>query len=132
MKAADVRGEPRQRTGVNLGGMQRAFDFEMCGDDVVENASTMKLSMIVVITSCAPNFALSTPGTPPTTAPPNAAATMYTGSVTIAGSPAGNTRPIIPAMNPPAASWLSAPMLNNPARSPTATARPVHVSVVAL
>ena len=31
-----------------------------------------------------------------------------------------------------AASWLSAPMLNNPARRPSATASPVNTSVVAL
>jgi hypothetical protein len=32
----------------------------------------------------------------------------------------------------PAASWLSAPMLNSPARNPSATASPVKTSVVAL
>ena len=53
----------------------------------------MKLSMIVVITSCAPNFALSAPGTPPTMPPPIAAATRYTGSVTSAGSPGGQHEP---------------------------------------
>ena len=53
----------------------------------------MKLSMIVVITSCAPNFALSAPGIPPTIPPPIAAAMRYTGSVTSAGSPAGSSEP---------------------------------------
>src|SRR4051794_6513511 len=92
----------------------------------------MKFNMIVVITSCAPNRDLRTPGTPPTTPPPTAAATRYTGSVSNAGNPDGSARPTNAATNPPAATWLSAPMLNNPARRPTATASPVNVNVVAL
>ena len=55
----------------------------------------MKLSMIVVITSCAPNRALSCPAAPPTTPPPNADAATYTGSVTIQGKPGGSSKPTV-------------------------------------
>src|SRR6266550_1535808 len=57
----------------------------------------MKLSMIVVITSCAPNFALRTPGTPATTPPPAAAAIKYNGNVSSAGNPDGSNKPTIAA-----------------------------------
>src|SRR4051812_20250701 len=43
--------------------------------------------MIVTITSCAPNRALSTPGTAPTRPPPSAAASRYTGRQSSAGIP---------------------------------------------
>ena len=64
----------------------------------------MKFSMIVVITSCAPNLALSAPGTAPTAAPPAAAATMKTGNVRNEFIPVGSSNPTSAATNPPAAS----------------------------
>ncbi len=88
--------------------------------------------MIVVITSCAPNFAFRAPGIPPTIPPPVAAASMKTGRTASHGSPAGRIKPINAAQNPPAASWLSAPTLKSPARKPIDTAKPVKVSVVVL
>ena len=98
----------------------------------LRKASTTKLSMIVTITSLAPNFALSAPGTAPTRPPPAAAASRQASAAIGHGSPAGSTSPAAAAAKPPAAIWLSAPMLNNPARSGSATASPVQMSVVAL
>jgi hypothetical protein len=92
----------------------------------------MKLSMIVTITSCAPNRAFSVPGMAPITPPPAAAARMQSGTAIRAGVPAPSARPSAAAAKPPAASWLSAPMLNSPARRPSDTASPVKISVVAL
>ena len=98
----------------------------------LSSASTMKLSMIVVITSCAPHFARSAPGTNPTAPPAHIAAIVQSGTATSADVPAGSASPTSAAASPPAASCPSAPMLNRPARSPTATARPVQMSVVVL
>ena len=93
----------------------------------------MKLSMIVTITSLAPKRALSTPGNCADDATAEAAATRHAERMAItAGVPAGSASPMSAARKPPLASWLSAPMLNSPARMPNATASPVNVSVVAL
>ena len=88
--------------------------------------------MIVTITSLAPNRALSAPGTAPTSPPPSAAARMHSGTASSPGVPTGSASPTSAAAKPPAASWLSPPMLNSPARAPIAKASPVKVSVVAL
>ncbi len=48
----------------------------------------MKFIMIVVMTSWAPNRALSTPGIPPQTPPASTAARQQRGTSSTAGSPA--------------------------------------------
>ncbi|OGF23154.1 MAG: hypothetical protein A2V63_05345 [Candidatus Eisenbacteria bacterium RBG_19FT_COMBO_70_11] len=64
------------------------------------SAKAMKLSMIVLITSCAPKRALSTPGMNPQAPPAAAAASRQSGSSAIAGSPA-SAAPTSAAANPP-------------------------------
>ncbi|MDQ3674186.1 MAG: hypothetical protein M3365_07410, partial [Gemmatimonadota bacterium] len=67
-------------------------------------ASTMKLSMIVTITSCAPNRVFRYAGTDPTSPPAAPAATMQRGSAKMSGVPDGSASPASAAANPPAAS----------------------------
>ena len=52
----------------------------------------------------------------PPSPPPIIAASRHIGMASHGGMPAGSSKPSAPAQNPPAASWLSAPMLNRPAR----------------
>ena len=90
----------------------------------------MKFIMIVVITSCAPKRALSTPGIAPHAAPERMAAAKQRGISSHAGQPAK----VIPAQavaNAAMVSCPSAPMLSRPQRKATATARPVKRSGVA-
>jgi len=98
----------------------------------LSSANTMKLSMIVTITSCAPNLVLRYAGTDPTAPPARPAAIMHIGKASTSGVPTGSASPVSAAANPPAASWLSLPILNKPARRPNETARPVKARVVAL
>ena len=85
----------------------------------------MKLSMIVVITSCAPHFARSTPGTKPTAPPAHSArdgAQRHRDERR--RCPREARDPPAPHANPPAASCPSAPMLNSPARNPIGDGEP--------
>ena len=94
------------------------------------SAAATKFSMIVLITSCAPKRALSTPGIAPQPAPAAAAASSASGSCTPAGRPVSEA-PARPAAKPPRYIWPSTPMLNRPARKPSATASPVNSRGVA-
>jgi hypothetical protein len=88
--------------------------------------------MIVTITSLGPKRALSTPGTAPTA---SAAERRGEHAHRARRAPPGVRRSASPPArprSPPAASWLSPPMLNMPARRRDANASPVKVSVVAL
>ena len=90
----------------------------------------MKFIMIVVMTSCAPNRALSTPGIPPHTPPASTAAKQQSGTNRIAGSPP-KVIPTQAVAKEAMYSWPSAPMFSRPQRKATATARPVKMSGVA-
>ena len=59
----------------------------------LSSASTMKLSMIVTMTSCAPNLVLRYAGTAPTTPPAQPAAIMQRGSARMSGVPTGKREP---------------------------------------
>jgi len=86
----------------------------------------MKLSMIVVITSWAPVWARSQPGMPPQMAPPMKPARIARGRCTTSGSPV-SMNPTRTAVMPPMVIWPSTPMLNRPARNPSATDRPAMI-----
>ena len=81
----------------------------------------MKFIMIVVITSCAPNRALSTPGIAPHAPPERTAARKQSGTSSHAGHPA-NAIPTQAVANAAIVSCPSAPMFSRPQRKATATA----------
>ena len=82
--------------------------------------------MIVVITSCAPVCALSTPAIPPQIAPPIMPATNATSRCRPEGS--DQPKPTYPAKRAPMMSWPWAPMLNRPARKARETPSPAQIS----
>ena len=86
--------------------------------------------MMVVITSCAPKRALSTPGTAPQMPPARMAARKHSGSSNTAGRFASSI-PTQAVAKAAMVSCPSAPMLSSPQRKATATARPVKISGVA-
>ena len=88
----------------------------------------MLLSMIVVITSCAPVRALSSPAIPPNIAPPIAPAATASGTCNQPGP--SNAKPTHNEVIPPANIWPVAPMLNNPPLNAIDTARPLSRSGV--
>jgi len=83
--------------------------------------------MIVVMTSWAPVAARSHPAMEAHAAPASAPARSASGTWMIAGMPA-NEKPTITAAMPPISTWPSAPMLNSPARKPSAMPSPARVS----
>jgi hypothetical protein len=90
----------------------------------------MKFNMIVLITSCDPKRAFSTPGIAAQAAPAPTAARQQSGTSRSDGSPAS----LIPTHAVAKAATYncpSAPMFSRPPRSATATARPVKTSGVA-
>jgi hypothetical protein len=127
--ASEIRGTMPARTG-SVCSVSGTASLALTTQ--LSSARTMKLSMIVTITSCAPKRALSAPGTAPTALPARQAAATHSTTAIATGVPAGSQSPAMAAPNPPAASCPSPPMLNIPARIAIATASPVQVSVVAL
>ena len=91
----------------------------------------MKLSIIVLMTSWAPKRALRTPGTAPHADPASIATSSVIGSSTNADR-CPSAAAARAAANAATVSCPSTPMLNSPARKPTATARPQKTSGVAL
>ncbi len=88
----------------------------------------MKLNMMVVMTSWAPVFALSRPAIPPQMAPPTMPATIARIRWNGVGRP--TWIPTQVAAIPPISIWPWAPMLNSPARNPSATPRLARISGV--
>src|SRR3712207_288016 len=88
-----------------------------------------KFSMIVVITSCAPKYALRKPGIAPQRNP----VTTQPSRTRIIPRGPRNPRdtPSQAAVMAPIKNWPSPPMLKSPTRKATATARPVKIRGVA-
>ena len=89
----------------------------------------IQLSMIVVITSCAPVVALRKPAIAAHNAPAAAATTTVSntcGRCDMCGKLVPIQRPVMM----PIRYWPWPPMLNSPQRNANATARPVRISVV--
>ena len=89
----------------------------------------IQLSMIVVITSCAPTVAFRIPAIPAQTAPASIASTIARSACGIPGMPA-QTEPTQTATIAPIVYWPCPPMLNSPQRNANATASPVRISGV--
>ena len=89
--------------------------------------TAIQLSMIVVITSCAPTVAFRKPAIPAQSAPASAPATIASEDVQEAGQ-AGQVEPTQTAMIAPTRYWPWPPMLNIPQRNANATASPVRMS----
>ncbi len=85
--------------------------------------------MIVVITSCAPTVAFSTPATAAIAAPARAASTITRKMCSPFAMPA-HEEPTQTATIAPVMYWPCPPMLNRPQRNAKATASPVRISVV--
>ena len=92
-----------------------------------ERRIAVRLSMMVVITSCAPVAALSQPAMAAQPAPTSAPAASASGIWMSGGRPA-KENPTTTAARPARSSWPSAPMLNRPARKASATPRPARIS----
>src|SRR5215218_7922871 len=86
--------------------------------------------MMVVITGCAPKYALSTPGIAPQRKPASREPARTRGIATGPREP--RDTPSQAAVMAPMKNWPSPPMLKSPARKATATARPVKIRGVAL
>ena len=95
----------------------------------VATQTAIQLSMIVVITSCAPTVAFSRPAIPAQTAPARPA-TMTASGTWIQGDMPANEVPTQTAKIAPAKYCPCPPMLNIPQRNAKATARPVRTSGV--
>ena len=91
------------------------------------SCTAIRLSMIVVMTSCAPVAALSQPGIAAQAAPASTPARSASGRCMKIGSP-WMENPTATAAMPPAIIWPSAPMLKSPARKPSATPRAASVT----
>ena len=91
---------------------------------------TIQLSMIVVITSCAPTVPLRKPAMPASTAPATMAPRTVTMMSAKPGRPTafGSSVAISTAAIEPARYWPWPPMLKRPHRNAKATARPVRTS----
>jgi len=89
----------------------------------------MWLSMMVVMTSCAPVTALSTPAIAAHSAPVIMPTTIA--SSMCSGHGSSSEKPIQPAPIAARIIWPWPPMLNRPARKPTARPRPEPMSGVA-
>ena len=89
----------------------------------------IQLSMIVVITSCAPTYAFRKPAMPAQTAPAKIAAPIPSSTCGSVAMP-GKLMPTQFATYRPTKYWPWPPMLNMPQRNANATARPVRMSVV--
>ena len=87
--------------------------------------------MIVVITSCAPVAAFSTPAIDPQNAPAAQAAAIASRMWRTLGIPS-NDEPTHTATTAPTMYWPLPPMLKSPARNANATARPVRISGVVM
>ena len=86
----------------------------------------IELSMIVTITSFAPVFAFKTPAMPPYR-PPAIIATRRATSVCTTGG-RFTAKPTHTAASAPTMIWPLPPMLNRPARKPSAKPRPEMIS----
>ena len=89
----------------------------------------IQLSMIVVITSCAPTVALRTPAIPAQRRPPSVAGADREQDVRQRAHPAKLTPSQLATMSP-MKYWPWPPMLNMPQRKAKATASPQRISVV--
>ena len=101
-----------------------------CPKRKLPNQYATQLSMIVVITSCAPTVALRKPAIPAQTAPATAASATPTTTCTPRGSESPQVDPTHTATIRPIAYWPWPPMLKRPQRNANATASPVKISEV--
>src|SRR5690349_10927432 len=110
-------------TGIDCEGF---WSGPLCPNRYDPTQTAIQLSMIVVITSCAPVVALSTPAIPAYAAPASVPATRQTSTCTN-GSRWAKLEPSQTAKYEPARYWPCPPMLNRPQRKANATARPVRM-----